>query len=1087
MCRKKLIRTIVTTTAVCLPALSTLAYGQEPARYDLRIERQSLSRALQEFARQSGVQIVFFSRLTDGYEAPSLNGKFTAAAALDALLDDSQLTFRELTPNTIEVRPRPVADDTATSASSPATQSLMRMAASGDDRSEVASGPMRLAQADRQGGSRSTGENDEPRRLEKDEPAASSSATTVAIPDVLVVGSRILNTDIRRTEDDAQPYMIFERVDLERSGARNVEDFLARRLTASTSSTTHAQNGDSALGNISSIDLRGLGQDETLILVDGRRIAGYSHESAPAQPDINGIPLAAIERIEVLPATASGIYGGGATGGVINIVLRRDYDGVDVKLTYGSSFDGGADRGQIDLSVGLPLEEGKTSILLAASYSDAGDLLVQDREFVRRGYDRFLANNPGVLLGSSPPLGATTNVSALSIGGIRPNLTLDNGTSLGAPITFVPAGYAGPASDNGAGLVANAGQYNLELADTANSGHRGLVYAPTIRSFSGTVRREFSSWLDAYVEFATSENEAEFPRGLSSTFALSGNNAGNPFQQAILVNTPFFGTDSIVESLLESDRAAAGVIIDLPAQWRAQADYTWNRTRYSFVQPSFLLDLTRVVADIGTGTLNIFRDTTSSDFASYTLGGIRSHVETTLDNPALRFSGPLPLSLPGGAPTLSLLLEYRKEAIGDQTAPVPTAPIPGVDILIPSRSQTVNSAYTELRLPIVAAGNAVPGIDLLELQLAGRWDDYETTGATNLVPRLDGVPVTPIVRETNSFDSVNPTFGVRYKPASDVMLRASYGTGFLPANMAQLVPATPTVTPPFILNLLGLTDPRRGGESLGASGQGVLARSGGNPDLDPEESESWSAGLVFTPRFAPGLRLSADWTRIEKTDNVGVLFLTQANLDLEQLVPGFVTRDTNPATFGSFGVGPIIELDQRLRNIARTEIEAYDFSADYTWASARLGEFRLLSAATHFVRNEAQAVPQAPLVDSAGTISGLQWRGNATLSWEYGNWSAAWTTRYFDSYRLFALGEENAAVVLSQGSLRVPHQTYHDLFASFRFGAQTGLLSGAEIQLGINNVFDTEPPVDLTQAGVFYSPLGDPRLANYYLSLRKSF
>ncbi|MGH8238316.1 MAG: TonB-dependent receptor domain-containing protein, partial [Steroidobacteraceae bacterium] len=339
--------------------------------------------------------------------------------------------------------------------------------------------------------------------------------------------------------------------------------------------------------------------------------------------------------------------------------------------------------------------------------------------------------------------------------------------------------------------------------------------------------------------------------------------------------------------------------------------------------------------------------------------------------------------------------------------------------------------------------------------------------------------------------SANPTFGVRYKPLSDVMLRASYGTGFLPASVHQIVPApAPTLLPAFIFPILGLTDPRRGDEFVGASlapGQNVVALSGGNPDLDPEESESWSAGLVLTPRFVPGLRVSADWTRTEKTGNIGFVIPTlQANLDLEQLIPGLVTRDTNPATFGTFGVGPIIGLDARLRNVAFTQVEAYDFAVDYRWASERFGEFMLSSAATHYVHNETRAVPLAPLVENTGTITGLPWRGHATLSWDYKNWTASWTARYFDSYQLFAADQENAAVIQTQGAPRVPSQTYHDLFASFRFDSQAEWLSGTEIQIGVNNVFNTRPPVDVTQS-LLYSTLGDPRLASYYVSLRKAF
>src|SRR5262249_10456959 len=146
--------------------------------------------------------------------------------------------------------------------------------------------------------------------------AASSGATdesSKGIPEILVEGSRSLNTDIRRSEDSPQPYVVFEREEIQRSQSINLGDFLSARLPMNTSAAQYSGfvNGASVT---SSVNLRGLGTNQTLILVDGRRMPGWSSQSTPSQADLNGIPLSAIERIEVLPSTAGGIYGGSATG-----------------------------------------------------------------------------------------------------------------------------------------------------------------------------------------------------------------------------------------------------------------------------------------------------------------------------------------------------------------------------------------------------------------------------------------------------------------------------------------------------------------------------------------------------------------------------------------------------------------------------------------------------------------------------------------------------------------------------------------------------------------------------------------------------
>ena len=170
-------------------------------------------------------------------------------------------------------------------------------------------------------------------------------------------------------------------------------------------------------------------------MINGRRSPGVSLGGAPAQPDINGIPLSAIERIEILPTTASGIYGGSATGGVINIILRSDYQGAQFSANYGNTFESGAATRTVDMSFGSQLEDGKTNLSLSASWTDNSDLQMQDRDFLDRGLATVQANNPAFFLTGTPPLGTTTNIRSV------------DGSPLFGPgtpsFTFVPAGYAG--------------------------------------------------------------------------------------------------------------------------------------------------------------------------------------------------------------------------------------------------------------------------------------------------------------------------------------------------------------------------------------------------------------------------------------------------------------------------------------------------------------------------------------------------------------------------------------------------------------------------------------------------------------------
>src|SRR5262249_42188326 len=159
----------------------------------------------------------------------------------------------------------------------------------------------------------------------------------------------------KRSENDAQPYTILDAEAIQKSGAANIESFLKQRLTMNTTFHSNAQSGPgSTSGATSSINLRGLGTNETLVLVIGRRIPGVNIFLGEVnQPDLNGMPLAAIERIEVLPSSASAIYGGAAVGGVVNVVLKRNFQGGEFDATYENTTQSDAPIHTLDATYGF--------------------------------------------------------------------------------------------------------------------------------------------------------------------------------------------------------------------------------------------------------------------------------------------------------------------------------------------------------------------------------------------------------------------------------------------------------------------------------------------------------------------------------------------------------------------------------------------------------------------------------------------------------------------------------------------------------------------------------------------------------------
>lgn len=995
---------------------------------------------LRQFAAQAKREIVFAPEAVNGVRTLAVKGEMSPQEAVDRMLEGTGLIAAQ-DPKTGAFAVRPATPDESKNVSRAITPDRDRPVS----RVEVGEDGERIVKLD-------TFE---------------------------VFGRKTLNMDIKRSRDDAQPYVVLGRNEIEMSGAQDVQELLTKNVTMLTA-TTDTKQSTSIMGNVSSFRLRG---QETLVLIDGRRVPSIPDNSQGIrQGDLNGIPLSAIERIEVLPTTASGIYGGTATGGVINVVLRRDYIGFETRLTYGNTFETDVANRRVDFSGGFSFNRGRTSVLLAATASDKNALVAQDRDFVARLRRTVLANNPSALL-TTVPLGGTTNIRGQNGALLTLKASLNNGVvrPLGSAITFIPVGYTGASSDGGAALLANAGTYNFDLADTAQISGGGRAYmlnAPEVASLMGSIRHQFTSALEAFVDLSASTNESSFFAADNTTFTVSSTVAANPFNQNVVVNTPLYGFEAEFRSRVESRRGVAGVIAKLPHEWRLGVDYTYNWNRYRNGRDS--ISATGITSGITGGTINPFQDATDTDFSSFKIEGNSQQRPsiTTIGTAALRLGGSV-YDLPAGPVGLSILAEDLRQKFHRLSTGTSTG---ATVVVIPERRQVSQSFYAEAKVPVFSPANRRPGLELLEFQLAGRFDQFTTYGATAYTVAV--LPTDPPIVK-NRRTSANPTIALRYQPLSSVTVRASFGTGFIPPNVNQLVEGTATILDSATAALLNLRDPKRGNEVLGTSNGGsIRSLNGGLPDLQPETSTSWSAGVIFTPRRLLGLRLSVDWTRIEKKDKISALGIGSTFLALEDMIPGYVTRGPVPPG-DPYGVGPITTLDPRTRNISAASDEELDFTAEYEWTTAD-GRFRLTGSATRLLEREDQLTPGSAIIVDLGSVNALRWSASGNLQWERGPWTVQWSTRFYDRYWLNAATH---AINASQGSATVPSQTYHDVTLRYGFPSQANRwLRNTDLQVGVNNVFNTTPPLDVTQITAYgYSGLGDPRLANYFVSLRRRF
>ncbi|HET9509996.1 MAG TPA: TonB-dependent receptor, partial [Sphingomonas sp.] len=485
-----------------------------------------------------------------------------------------------------------------------------------------------------------------------------------ATPDILVRGRRSwsLNTGVQRSQDDSQPFIVMSREEIQRSGAPNLESFLRDRLNVNASPGTSEQTKpgfggrDPGVRGLSSINLRGLGSRDTLILVDGRRQPGVNVGNGTiTQTSINNIPLAAIERIEVLASSASGIYGSGASGGVVNIVLKRDFSGGEVTATYSDTTDFAQGQGQIDITYGMPVEGGRTRLSATASWLKTNPLLMADRaEFIDGGIAAILANDPLALQGQfvSPPIGNTPNFKSSNGTPLRLKPQY-GGTQLTRGFGSIPAGYRGVDIDGVTPLLAGIGTYNYARPDTATaSGLRSPLLFGSER-ISGTLsaRRTFNNWLTGYVGVTLSKADSTDIRARGPTFfELAADAPNNPFVQRLQVSLPGTGGEARVRSRQSGINLIGGVIARLPFSWQAALDLSYSKSRFENDKaPAIVSEATSRALRVG--RLNGFRDVTANPVA-FVYDDVPFYTYNSPGNsstfaPSLRIAGPLPVTLPG--------------------------------------------------------------------------------------------------------------------------------------------------------------------------------------------------------------------------------------------------------------------------------------------------------------------------------------------------------------------------------------------------------------------------------------------------------
>jgi len=1012
-------------TALAALAVSALAFAAsaqaEQRGVAVDIRAGALPSALQDLARQTGMELLYDRAIVRGARTAGAHGRLTGEAALRQLLAGTGLTMRRSGSGAWLIERQLHA--TAASAATPLP----------------------------------------PPELEA--------------PEILVVGSRTQNFDIRRREDDVQPYQVTTGEEVVRAHRDNVDQYFATRITGNTEVVPVALRNTGETR--SEIDLRGLGPDGTLVLVDGRRLPSIPQDVLSfAQPDLNAIPLHAIERIETLTGTAGGIYGFGALGGVVNVVLRRDYRGAEVHVTGGLSTRGDAARLDLEARLGFTPDGGRTEMMIYVSRATGVPLLVGQRDFTYRDLVDTVHFAPDLFISNWPDLNAVT-VYSLPQGEnlvFRPEY---GGGALSSDHTYLPTGFAGTQADLVAALTAHAGQ--LEVHQTNGAKHDGLSSTGRTEALIANIRHRFGADVEAYLDAVVLRNHGTYARHASYGFQiLFASSPTNPFNQNVFVTFPVPEENVTQRARFDSARYTAGIVAGLPLGWRGTAEATLGR-----LNTSSLDTLENYAADsFDPPQVNPFGNwdqLQAAAVASLSNGRFGGSARNHYDEESVRLAGPLFRTAAGPA-TLTLLAERRRESI-----PISTS-FTYIELIAPdvshsetaSRALDTRSVSAELRSRLLG-DEAFPLLRNLEIQLALRHDrqsvDFSRDSGT-----LDDSQ-----RVRTRFTGTTFTAGAKVSPLPWLTLRGSYATGEQPPPLVDLIDSD---TQSFIIIA---HDPKRGGNFPGLdSFQAFEQKSGGSPDLTTSRATTLSFGGFVEPFGLAGPRLSLDYSRIRRSRDFYVPD-DQTILDHEDYWPERVVRAPLTDADRALGYtgGRIILFDDRGLNGAGRVVETID--ARFDWPFHALGgRLRLYGNATWQLRNVERRL-FVPDIERVGWNSGpLGWRANGGADWTIGATTVGANLQYFSRYRLTSQELPdyiNDLVVAVQGTAWIPAQTYVDLYASrrFRMGG-IGSPYALDVDFGIVNLLDSSPPREAgAVGGGSYSRYGDPRRRRVELVLSASF
>jgi iron complex outermembrane receptor protein len=919
-------------------------------------------------------------------------------------------------------------------------------------------------------------------------PSATASSEP-AIEEVVVTGTRI-----RQNQGSfANPVTTLTAETLEQSGKTELADLLSQ-MPALVGSITGDQTAGSVPGfgevGLNLLDLRHLGVDRTLVLVDGRRhVSGLAGSAAV---DTDAIPTDLVDGVDVLTGGASAIYGADGVSGVVNFRLKKNFQGLTFRGQASRSALGDGDNRFVALTAGTNFLDDRGNVALAYEYSSDDRVNDQDRAYLRPPRAAYLFQNQDDL-DDSPNLFDNVPYNDVRYADSAPNGAVDVDFDL-------LSDFQGDGNVYDRGFVLeNSGGYTQGGSSTPIDGYQGDLFPEAdrhlvnvlshfdvgdkltlsaegkyVRSHAFTVAQPS---YDFYL-FMTPDNPY-MPQAIRDAIVPGGavDWFGDPdAPDGVLVTRDNYdlgvnGEDAVRETL-RGVLAANGTLSD---HLRYEASYVYGETRTEITSinnrfEDRWLAAVDVVIDPDTGApacrssldpdadpslagcipYNIFGNGNRNlDAANWVNTDSVSNTKVTQQVVSGSLSGDFGelLKLPGGSIGYAAGAEYRRETSDSVPAQEiqdgltwngPAAPTAG--------SFDVKEIFAEINLPLLANARFA---DRLSFGAAFRASDYSTVGKTNSW-KVDAV----------------------YAPVRSMTLRGTYAQAVRAPNIAELFSPESTtfhfITDPCDINELNNGTGARAAnctELLTALGvdpgtflpsntpQATLFTEGtfgGNRNLGEETAKTWTAGFVMRPEFAPGLSVSLDWYDIEIKDAINTpeanelaeLCVDQPSLD-NPFCAG-ITRDPDTGYIVGFSVRP--------DNVASFTTAGLDMVFDYNISTASLGDFRVQLVGGYLDRLEFVATPGAEVDNDLEEQYFPKFSANLDASWTRGPLTIAYGINWFSKTDRFEretlAGDPDYA---DPRYFKVKEKWEHDVNVGFDIGDHVNVFAG------VNNLFDERP------------------------------